>query len=353
MAFTRPTLDELNTRIQSDIESRLTGGSKLLRRSVLKVLATIFAGAIHLVYGYLNWVYKQSFPDTAEKENLERWATIWGISRTPAEFSQGNVTFTGDNGSEIPASTEIQTSSGLVYTTDALGTIAAGTVTIAVTASVAGPDSDVDAATAISLSSPITGVTTQGVVASGGLTGGLEAESDEDLLTRLLARIQNSPHGGNEADYVAWAKEVAGVTRAWVLPAYLGLGTVGVTFVRDNDVGSIIPDAGEVTDVQDYIDDPTRRPVTADVTVYAPAAVPIAFTINVTPNTTAVKAAVQAELEDLILREAEPGGTILLTHIEEAISLAAGETDHALTVPAANVTVTTAQLSTMGTITWV
>jgi uncharacterized phage protein gp47/JayE len=353
MAFTRPTLEELNTRMQADIESRLTDGNKLLRRSVLKIIATVFAAAVHLLYGFLNWVYKQSFPDTAEGENLERWANIWGITRIPAEFSQGNVTFTGDNGTDIPASTEIQLSNGTVYTTDALGTIAAGTVTIAVTASVAGPDSDAEAATAISLSSPISGVTSQGVVATGGLTGGLVEESDEDLLTRLLARIQNAPHGGNEADYVAWAKEVAGVTRAWVLPAYLGLGTVGVTFVRDNDTGSIIPSAGEVSDVQDYIDDPSRRPVTADVTVFAPTAVPLNFTINVTPGTAAVKAAVEAELEDLILREAEPGGTILLTHIEEAISLAAGETDHILTVPSGDVTVTSTQLSTMGVITWV
>ncbi len=353
MAFIRPTLQELNTRIQADIESRVTGGNKLLRRSVLKVLGTIFAGAMHLLYGFLNWVYKQSFPDTAEKENLERSANIWGITRIPAAFSQGNVTFTGDNGTDIPAGTEIQLSNGLVFTTDALGTVSGGTVTVAATASVAGPDSDAVAGTAISLSSPITGITTQGVVASGDLSGGLLEESDEDLLTRLLARIQNPPHGGSEADYIAWAKEVPGVTRAFVLPLHLGAGTVGVTFVRDDDSGSIIPSAGEVATVQAYIDDPSRRPVTADVTVFAPTAVPLNFTIAVTPNTTAVKAAVEAELEDLIYREAEPGGTILLTHINEAISLATGETDHTLTVPAANVTVTSSQLSTMGTITWV
>ena len=244
MAFTRPTLEELNTRISTDIESRLTGGAKLLRRSTLKVLATVFAGAVHVIYGFLNWIYKQAFPDTAESENLERWSNIWGITRTPAEFSQGNVTFTGTNGVEIPAGTEIQLSNGTTYTTDALGTVSGGTVTIAVTATVAGPDSDADASTAISLSSPITGITTQGTVAAGGLTGGIDEESDDDLRTRLLARIQNAPHGGNANDYVAWAKEVSGVTRAWVIEAYLGLGTVGVTFVRDNDTGSIIPSAG-------------------------------------------------------------------------------------------------------------
>ena len=66
----------------------------------------------------------------------------------------------------------------------------------------------------------------------------------------------------------------------------------------------------------------------------------------------AVKAAVEAELTDLLRREAEPSGTILLSHIREAVSIAAGETNYTMTAPAADVTHTTAQMATMGTITW-
>jgi uncharacterized phage protein gp47/JayE len=40
------------------------------------------------------------------------------------------------------------------------------------------------------------------------------------------------------------------------------------------------------------------------------------------------------------------------THISEAISLAAGETDHVLTVPAANVAPSIGQMATFGAITW-
>jgi uncharacterized phage protein gp47/JayE len=65
-----------------------------------------------------------------------------------------------------------------------------------------------------------------------------------------------------------------------------------------------------------------------------------------------VQAAVLAELQDLLLREATPGGTLLLSHIRAAISSAAGETDFVLTSPAANVTNTTGNMCTMGTITW-
>ena len=136
-------------------------------------------------------------------------------------------------------------------------------------------------------------------------------------------------------------------------PGELGLGTVTVRFVRDDDgTGSaIIPAAAEVVAVQAHID--ALRPVTAQVTVVAPTAVPLNFQIQgLTPNNATVQAAVQAELQDLLLREAVPGGTILLSHIRAAISAAAGETDYVLLSPSANVTNTTGNMSTMGTITW-
>ncbi|MDP1682722.1 MAG: baseplate J/gp47 family protein, partial [Burkholderiales bacterium] len=186
-------------------------------------------------------------------------------------------------------------------------------------------------------------------VTAAGITNGADTEIDASLRARLLKRIQQPPHGGAKYDYEAWALEVAGVTRVWVYPAELGLGTVTVRFARDDDA-SIIPDAAEVTAVQDYIN--ARRPVTAQVTVAAPVAVPRNFTIQLTPNTQVVRDAVTAELTDLIRRESEPGGTILLSHIREAISIAAGETNNVLSAPAADVTHTTGQMATMGAITW-
>lgn len=188
-------------------------------------------------------------------------------------------------------------------------------------------------------------------VTAGELSGGADVESDEDLRSRFLSRLRQPPHGGADYDYVSWALEVPGVTRAWCYPHELGLGTVTVRFVRDADA-SIIPDAGEVAAVQDYLD--ARRPVTAQLTVVAPVAVPLNFTLTgLVPSTSTVRAAVEAELQDLIFREAVPGGTILISHLRAAISAAAGEEDHVLTSPAANVTHAAGEMATMGTVTWV
>lgn len=350
MPFNRPTLQTLIDRAAADIETRLPGTDARARRSNLGVLARVHASAMHALYGFLAWLAEQLMPDTAEAEYLDRWSSIWGVARIAAAQATGNVTLTGTNGTLIPGGTELQRADGTLYTTNADATIAAGTATAAVTALEGGVAGNADQNTTLSFVTAIVGADNNAIVASGGLIAGTDQETDDALRVRLLDRIQQPPQGGAANDYITWAKEVAGVTRAWCYPSELGPGTVSVRFVRDGDA-SIIPDAGEVAAVQTYID--ARRPVTADVTVVAPVAVMLNFTISsLNPSTQAVKDAIAAELADLLRREAEPGGTILLSHIREAISVAAGETNHVLTAPAADVTHTTGQIATMGVITW-
>ncbi len=350
MPFQRPDLATLIERAQADIESRLPGADARLRRSLLGVLARMHAGTVHGLYGYLDWVSKQLMIDTADAEHLERHASIWGVSRKAAMPATGTVTFTGTDGAVIPQGTALQRADGIKYATDAEATISAGSASAGVTASQPGESSNAAGGTGLTLVSPVSGVNSAATVNSAGLTGGADTETDASLRQRLLARIQNPPHGGAQADYVAWALEVSGVTRAWVYPAELGLGTITLRFMMDDAYADGIPQAADVQAVQDYID--AVRPVTADLTVVAPVAVPLDLTIALTPNTSAVQAAVKAELADLLTREAEPGGTILLSHIREAISIAAGETDHDLTSPTADVTHNTGEIAVLGTITW-
>jgi uncharacterized phage protein gp47/JayE len=350
MAFKRPTLSEIVSRIKGDIETRLSTG-RLLVTGFLSIIATAYAGAVHLLHGHIEWGIKQLFPDTAESEFLARWASIWGVKRTSASYSAGSVTFTGTDGSLIPAATRLKRSDGAFFRTDASGTISAGTVDIAVTPVNAGITGDTEADTLLELVSSISGIDTSATVATGGITGGADSESDDSLRERLLDRIKQPPHGGAKFDYIKWAKEVNGVTRAWAYPLAMGAGTVTLTFVLD-DEDDIIPDAAKVTEVQNYIDDDVRKPVTADVTVFAPTAVPLNLAISVTPNNAEVRAAVENSIKDLIRREAEPGGTILISKIREAVSIAAGEADNTVTTPSADVTHASAEIATFGVITW-
>lgn len=349
MPFERPTLPDLVDQGATEFESRLPGVLARVRRSVVGVLNRVVAGGLAALYKYVEYLVRQMWPDTAEAEWLDWHGNRWGVPRTPAAPATGTVRLTGNDGAAIAQGTVVQRSDGMQYETTQAAVIAAGEALVPVQALTAGQTSSTSINTALTLTSPVAGVNAQ-ATASTEVSGGADVEDDEAYRARILARIRKPPHGGRKEDYIDWAKEVPGVTRVWVYPGEQGAGSVVVRFMRDDDAGNGIPDAGEVAAVQANID--PQRPVTAEVYVVAPAAAALNFTIQLTPNTAAVQAAVQAELQELIRREAEPGGTLLLSHIREAISIASGETDYLMTAPVANVVSGTGQITTMGVITW-
>lgn len=350
MSFERPALTELVTRISADIKSRLSLVSPALRRSVRYVFARVLAGAVHMLHGHLEYLGRQLFADQSEDEYLVRQASLYGLSKSAATFATGTATATGTNSTVIPEGTVLRRADDVQYTTTAEATITSGTAELSVTAALAGEDGNADADTVLTFESPVSGVDAETIVTEDGLTGGANQESTEALRTRLLQYLRNPPEGGAEEDYRTWALGVAGVTRVWVYPMVDGAGTVTVRFMRDGDAGSGFPSAGEVTEVQEYIDE--RRPVTADVTVVAPVEKEWDFELAVTPDTTAVREAVEAEILDLFLREGEPGETIKLWQVEDAINDAAGLTDYTLTAPAADLTHAAGELPSVGTFTW-
>lgn len=349
MAFTRPTLATLTSRIAADLSSRLELEGALLRRSFVTVLARVIAGAAHMLHGHLEWLSRQVFPDQSEAEFLVRQAGLYGITRTAPTYAAGQVRFTGVNTTVIPAGTVLRRSDGVEYTTNTDCTISGGIAIETITAVVPGSDGNLIEDMILSFETPISGANAAVTVDPDPIEGNDE-ETIEALRVRLLERLAEPVHGGTLADYVAWAKEVAGVTRAWPVANGLGPGTVLVRFVRDGDV-SPIPDVGEVAQVQSYLE--SKAPAHATVTAFAPSLAPIAFTIAVVPNTVAVQNAVVAQLVDYLTRNAEPGKTILRSGLTTAIGTATGLTDFTLTTPAASVTHTVNQLPSVGTITWV
>ncbi len=351
MPLVRPTLEEAIEAVRGDFAARLPGADTRTRRSPLDVFARVVGYVHHTIYGWLDWLAKQLLPDSSEVEWLARHASIWGVVRKPAAYATGSITITGTAGTLVPEATIWQRSDGVQYAQDAAATIGGGdSVAVVVTAVAAGDAGNADAGVPVSLVSPIAGVVSDAVVAEDGIAAGADEETDDSLRARVLARIQAPPHGGNAADYEQWALAVAGVTRAWVFPLANGAGTVVVRFMMDETYADGVPQPIDVAAVQEAID--AVRPVTALATVAAPVAVPLAFDVRITPDSAAIRAAIEAELRDLIFRDAAPGGTLLISHICEAISVAAGEVDHTLLAPTADQTVAAAQINTFAAITW-
>jgi uncharacterized phage protein gp47/JayE len=332
----------------AEIAVALPGADARLRRSMEEILVRAMGIASHELHGYIEWAARQILPDTAEDEVLARHAAIWGLTRIAATTAIGAVTFTGTPGAVVPAAAELRRGDDARYLLAADVTIGGGgTGTGNVTARVAGAAGNAQAGMALQLVAPVSGVQPSAVVAAGGLAAGVDAETDASLRARLLQRIQTPPAGGAAADYVTWALAVAGVEKVWVYPLWLGAGTVGVAFVT---TGGAIPAAPLIAAVQAALD--LRRPVTAAVTVFAPATQAVALTIDLAVDTAVIRAAVRAELTDFFVREAEPGGVIRVSRMSAAISGALGEVAHLLTSPTADITLPAGTIATLGTVTW-
>lgn len=330
MPYERPTLSELVSRIESDMLSRVVAGLGLLRRSTIRVMARVFGAAVNLTFGFIDWLARQLFVTTAEAEYLEEHALKWGKTRRQPTYAEGTALATGLDGEDIPAATIYNDAAGIEFETTALATIASGVATISVKCKETGaagnhPENDI-----LTLAAPISGIDDQAVVDSGGILGGEDLESDDDLRARVLTRIQNPATGGNDADYLQWALDTPslGVTRVWIETEFSGPGTVGIFFVLDNQA-PIFPNASNVAQVQGEID--AHAPITARPTVYAPAEKKIAIEMDLNPNTTEVQQAVKDSLAAFFRNNTDVGMIIFKSQLDEAISLAAGEIDHLIT----------------------
>jgi uncharacterized phage protein gp47/JayE len=351
-SFVRPTRAALIDRIKSDLNGRVTGADSRLRRNVLGALATAEGGAIDGAYGYQAYVADQVMPDSADEDHLVRWAAIWGVTPKGPTQATGPATGTGTDPTPLPSGAVMTAGDGSSYVTTVDVDTAGGVVSTTIQAQTPGAAGNLAAGVQLTLAVPIEGLGSQFVVGGGGMTGGNDAETPDELLARLLQRIQTPPMGGAQGDYVTWALQVPGVTRAWEYPLRGGLGTVGLTFVFD-DREVITPLDGDVTAMQAWLTQAGYAPVTATVIVFACTLAPINFTIAVSPPGNAtVQAAVQAELADLFVREAVPETVLAKSHYDLAIALAQGVTDHTVSAPPGNITPAAGQLPTLGVITW-
>jgi uncharacterized phage protein gp47/JayE len=237
------------------------------------------------------------------------------------------------------------------------------------------------AGTPLTLGSAPGGINAAGV-ASTAVTVGADAETDDNLRTRMLAAYAAPPQGGAMADYVEWALAVPGVTRAWVAPNGAGAGTVTVYTMFDtaeaafdgfpqgaNGVAAAETRDTAATGDQLAVADALypERPVTALVYSCAPIAYPVAFQItDVVPATAAMEAAITAALSAVFQRSAAPGGTswpvttpgtangsLYMSFFTSALDAVPGLQRYTLVTPNAAVVAPTGYLPTMDAITWV
>ncbi|WP_425085970.1 baseplate J/gp47 family protein [Yersinia intermedia] len=358
MAYNPPALSTLLARGQADIESRLPG--TFARRGVSTAGAIAFANAGNTagLHDHLAWTSRQIIPHLADEDKLLEHCEFWGMWRKPAATAAGSLTVTLVGDSVIPQGTRWQRPDGVLFESVAEVRAGAGTVAVAVTAIDAGKNSNTAANVALELVSAVAFVQSKALVSQTSISGGAELESIDSLRVRLLFRVQYPPSGGNPFDYVRWALECAGVTRAWCIPRYRGHGTVGVMFVLDEEV-NIFPTPNDIARVKDYLtahlnpvtNQVEGKTVGAELIVESPEPLHLNPVIRVAPNTEDVRAAVSDSLK-AYLATLPRGGTALLSQLRATISNTQGETDNTLISPITDQYAVENELFVLGNIVW-
>lgn len=338
MPWPRLTLRQRREQVRDDLAAHVPGADASIPNTVLRAVGDSQAALTHDNDLHLDWVVRMSIPDTAEGEFLERWANIWlPNGRKGASFAAGQITVTGSTGAAVPTGAELTVS---VVDADGISQVLQFEVTTGVTLSGTSAVVDVSALTpgalanldegaSLAFVTPATGIDGQAVVASPGLAGGSDQEPDVDLAERMIARIQAPPHGGARHDYIAWALEVPGVTRAWAKQE-MGIGTVTVRIMLDDVRASAdgLPESEDLALVYSYID--TLRPVTvADFFVESPVRQDEVVTItSLSRDTPETRANIRREIDGMLAVRAAPGQMIYASWIREAVSAATGEDYH-------------------------
>jgi uncharacterized phage protein gp47/JayE len=313
MPWTTPTLKDVRKTTRDYVLTQL-GAKVMIPNSVLRIISDAMSGLTHLTLLYIDWLSLQLLPDTAETEWLDRHGEIWLVNadgskgRKAATYAHGNVLFTGLSGAVAPAGM-VLTGVSVQYQTTADAVISAtgGTAkAVALTPGTVGNTPDDDP---LGIVVPVVGVTSATLI--GGMGGGVDTETDEQLRERVLRRIQQPPMGGAAYDYEAWALAVPGVTRAWAT-SEMGIGTVTVRFMMDdlradNDG---FPLQEDVDAVALYIN--TKRPVAVkDFFVVAPLKQYITCVIDeLVPDNDTMRGEIEVSIKTMLRLYAAPGQTI-------------------------------------------
>jgi len=348
------TYDQIVSELQSDLVASGSLATDFTDGSQIQTIVAVTARAYASHWYMLELLVELFFVVSSEGPFLDLRVNERGVIRKPGVASTGSISFARTTPS--PIATDIQP--GTVFSTldgsvsvttnaDAQFPSAWENGTVAVTCSTVGVAGNLAAGTQLQIVGPAPSGLQTITVATGGLTGGVDVESDDLLRAWYLTTVQNPVDGGTPADYQVWADEVVGVTGVSVFPLARGNGTVDVVVSANG-----IPAASLVSQVQTVLS--ANRPVGADAQAKAPTAHNIDVTMTVTPNAGFTFATLQPLANQAIVNYLDAvaiGGVVRVSAILDAVYKVTGVLDCSISAPAANVALAQEELAVPGTIT--
>ena len=185
--FRRPTYAELLDALEYKAREVFGSKANLTVRSPLGIFLRIFAWMLNLLFSTLEDVYNSRFIDTAVGASLYNLGRALGLRLLGAQKAVGYLTFTGENGVEVPEGFLAETTAGMQYVTVSSGVIRDGEVTLPATAISSGPDGNTAEETITTITNPKLGI--ESVTNVKPFEGGRNTETDAEFRERYYKSV--------------------------------------------------------------------------------------------------------------------------------------------------------------------
>lgn len=307
-------------------------------RTIVKAESTRYVYLLQLVAE----IAKGGFVDLASGGWLTLLAqNVYSLTREPASFTRGNILLSDAGGGPftiVAGQLKVAEPGGLIYSNITGGTLPLfGTLTLSWQAEAAGAKYNVPTNTAMTLRTPLPGVTASNPGGVGGTwitQQGADEESDASLRLRCKARWPELGNGATKDAYRKWALEASlEVTRVAVIENAQGSGTVRIFLAGPS--GPVSSTA--VTAVDAYIQ--VRRPLCVKVTTLSSTArvVNVSATIRVKASYAGALLGRANQVLTELAQSYEMGDPVYRSELIERLMGIQGVVDVVLSSPATDV----------------
>lgn len=313
-----PTTKEIQDKIISNIEQNINQEVPLLPKSFIRVFATAMSGVITLLYKFGEWIYKQNFTITQDRESLEYEGNELGIFIKNATKAELNAKITGIVGSVLPTGTRLfDENTGIVYETMQDAIIADNQEAIVnIQCLIAGISGNVNDGTILSFVSPNMNFNDDTEIQNT-VKLGSDEEAIESYRARILQFKREKPQGGAISDYKKWAMEVSDITRAFIFRIQPGVVSV---YALCDEKEVRFPDDAKRAELNKYLNSEYRKPI--NDTVIIGEFIETIFDISITglrPDSEDIRTSITENIKAFLL-EREPRQYIEQIDVKNIIS---------------------------------
>jgi len=319
MPLKRDSLSSILDRTYANYVSLFKPLDNPPRHNLLKVFSAVDAGIYHQLLGDLDFLSLQLFPDTATGEFLrEHWSTRVPPLYASAAF--GKVIVSGIPNRTIPAGLVVKSDASERYYTEKQYRVNSdGFAIIDVRSENFGTNVNLQAGEKLKIVSAIpAGIDSEVEVSEDGILGGVDGETDEEYLIRVIAYLRNSSRYGKDGDFAAWAIDSsAEVSDAWEFPNFGVFGALLIQVINGNQFDGVNP-VGNLHDVTRYINEyapfVTFTVRTPEIITFNPSIALLSYEDSLSNRDLAIK-----RIRTLLQLTAKPGYCVTAGALQDSI----------------------------------